>query len=147
MFNSNAPAVVYYPQLPGDIRDELLGSLPSPLSRSDLPRLGSQGQAEGRTPRERHHIAPGRTRDRTQCLSGPSRSVSTPAEPRTPPSPGGRNNGFVLTECNCCECNNNDNSSIYLYIAISPDLKFCSEALITQHCHTCLYNTMLTKCI
>ena len=27
--------------------------------------------------------------------------------------------------------NNNNNNSIYLYSAISPELKFCSEALVT----------------
>ena len=27
--------------------------------------------------------------------------------------------------------NNNNNNSIYLYSAISPELQFCSEALVT----------------
>ena len=29
------------------------------------------------------------------------------------------------------QCYNNNNNSIYLYIAISPELKCCSEALVT----------------
>ena len=37
--------------------------------------------------------------------------------------------------------NNNNNNSIYLYSAISPELKFCSEALVTTLAR--LYNTML----
>ena len=38
---------------------------------------------------------------------------------------------------------NNNNNSNYLYSAISPELKFCSEALVTTL--ACLYNTMLKK--
>ena len=48
---------------------------------------------------------------------------------------------------------NNNNNSIYLHSAIYPELKFCSEALITTSARCCNkrdgmsmnYNTMLKK--
>ena len=40
-----------------------------------------------------------------------------------------------ITKCGCIGLllfrYNNDNNSIYLYSAVYPELKFCSEALIT----------------